>query len=603
MQKKACIILFLLASTLIIGITPLPLAESATVRVQGYAVAKYSDLDVPWTDTPTETNSTGLCTTNATMTNTPTIGNTLIACGGILDKAKSNTLHTINQTGVVWQKVNSTVKTDYATRFIGCEIWKGYVTGPTVDSNIVFNFTVNSQYTDGGGVPSNTGWYNQTSMQFDVSEYSGLPEDCIDQSVTNTGTGNPQATTGTTQNTTYPAELWIGTVSFIEVSAGASTPQNGFTLVDSGAPDSFHPAVVYLEKIVSAQGEASTGVTLPANYDYAACIATFISKPPPTYTALTASSTAANSTCTFGITVNDDQGLESNGQIEFGTNNTGAWVWASAVNFTATPQTLQVNQTLNSTIGTTVSYMWNFTNNQGIANTTGIQTLTTTGYEITVSNDSYSTVEPSTTVYVCWGGSQTYNFSAISEEYTIQTVIINGTTTASTTSPLTLSDITGNTTLAISTSNTTYTVTSSAGEGATIYPSGSRIIPYGTWANYTCSANGGFTLDNFYINGTAAGLSALTSNQYNFIPTGNTTLHISALAVSGGGAGGGGGGEDPAVTPQATTTSLSRAATGTSPNNFLFLVGIVAIFVFGVTIVYSRNVTKKAKKQIQSWNT
>lgn len=98
----------------------------------------------------------------------------------------------------------------------------------------------------------------------------------------------------------------------------------------------------------------------------------------PTYSGLSASSTLAGSTCLFNATFTDETALHANGQYQFGTNNTGPWVWDSAVNFTSTPQTVSVSKALNSSIGKVIGYCWNFTDNAGNSNSTGVQTLTTT---------------------------------------------------------------------------------------------------------------------------------------------------------------------------------------------------------------------------------
>lgn len=121
----------------------------------------------------------------------------------------------------------------------------------------------------------------------------------------------------------------------------------------------------------------------------------------PTYSDLSTSTTAAGVSCNFNATFTDETALEANGQYEFGTNNTGVWAWESAVNFTSTPETASVAKTLNSTIGVTVSYQWNFTDNAGNSNTTGVQTLVTTGdiYTLTLTvtaptNTTYTSTVP-----------------------------------------------------------------------------------------------------------------------------------------------------------------------------------------------------------------
>lgn len=104
----------------------------------------------------------------------------------------------------------------------------------------------------------------------------------------------------------------------------------------------------------------------------------------PTYSGLSSSSTLAGSSCRFNASFTDETALTTNGRYQFGINNNGSWVWDSAVNFTSMPQTVSVLKTLSSTIGQSVRYMWNFTDNAGNSNTTGIQTLTTTAAYITL---------------------------------------------------------------------------------------------------------------------------------------------------------------------------------------------------------------------------
>jgi len=98
----------------------------------------------------------------------------------------------------------------------------------------------------------------------------------------------------------------------------------------------------------------------------------------PTYSLNQTNSTAAGKSVKFSLYVNDDFGLESNGQYIFSTNNTGVWANDSAVNFTATPSWANVTKTLNSTLGISVGYRWYLTDNAGNSNNTGIFVLNTT---------------------------------------------------------------------------------------------------------------------------------------------------------------------------------------------------------------------------------
>jgi len=96
----------------------------------------------------------------------------------------------------------------------------------------------------------------------------------------------------------------------------------------------------------------------------------------PTYSDITKSTSEAEGYCNFGITVDDNSNLESNGQYIFATNNTGAWVWDDAINFTSTSETVSVLKQLNATVTQVVGYRWNITDNQGNSNSTAISTLT-----------------------------------------------------------------------------------------------------------------------------------------------------------------------------------------------------------------------------------
>jgi hypothetical protein len=130
----------------------------------------------------------------------------------------------------------------------------------------------------------------------------------------------------------------------------------------------------------------------------------------PTFSDLSISSTLANYTCRFNANFSDAADL-LNGQYIFGTNNTGLWVWDPSVNFTSTPQTVSITKILNSTIGATVGYSWNFTDSSGNFGTTGLQTIITTGYGLLTSTDAYSKINPSY-VTACYGGNLEYNIGA-----------------------------------------------------------------------------------------------------------------------------------------------------------------------------------------------
>ena len=98
----------------------------------------------------------------------------------------------------------------------------------------------------------------------------------------------------------------------------------------------------------------------------------------PTYESISHSNSTAGATCYFNVTIDDNVALESGGEYQFATNNTGSWVWDSAVSFSSTPQTVSISKTLNSTMDMVVGYRWNMTDNEGNSNSTTIYTLTIT---------------------------------------------------------------------------------------------------------------------------------------------------------------------------------------------------------------------------------
>lgn len=98
----------------------------------------------------------------------------------------------------------------------------------------------------------------------------------------------------------------------------------------------------------------------------------------PTYSNNGYNTTTAGASVLFYLQYNDNTALHPDGQYIFSTNNTGAWVNESAVNFTATPNWANKSMTLNSTEGLSIGYRWYADDNAGNINNTGIFALTTT---------------------------------------------------------------------------------------------------------------------------------------------------------------------------------------------------------------------------------
>lgn len=294
---------------------------------------------------------------SVSMTSTPTEGNLLIATVG-LAYYEWESVSSITQTNVVWTRQ---VYNQYASVYVA--VWTGVVSA-SAGKDITITLSGAPDY---GGVA-------------DVCEYSGLlTSGFLDVAATAQSDSGTSSSTGTTSTTSQDDELWVGATVF-GGDISQSTPTNSFTLLD-GENYGSALSIAFLEKIVDSAGTANSGTTGSGSGNWIGCVATFKASytqgdtTSPTYSDISISSMVADTSCNFNVTINDDTALETDGQYQFGTNNTGTWVWESAVNFTSTPQAISVTKTLNETVGSTIAYCWNFTDNSGNFNTTGIQSF------------------------------------------------------------------------------------------------------------------------------------------------------------------------------------------------------------------------------------
>jgi hypothetical protein len=103
---------------------------------------------------------------------------------------------------------------------------------------------------------------------------------------------------------------------------------------------------------------------------------------PPTYSLNSTNSTTAGKPVQFNLTMTDIVALQPNGRYIFGIDNcTGSFVNDSAVYFTSKPQTISVVKTINSTVGCTIRWYFNFSDNAGNWNSSLVNnpfSLTTT---------------------------------------------------------------------------------------------------------------------------------------------------------------------------------------------------------------------------------
>jgi hypothetical protein len=309
-----------------------------------------------------------------------------------------------------------------------------------------------------------------------------------------------------------------------------------------------------------------------------------------TYSDLAVNNTMAGHSTTISSLWNAEAASLS-GYI-FSTNNTGSWVNSTFTALSTNPQWINQTLTLTSTVGATVGYELFVNDSAGDQLNTGIVTLQTSGFYITASSDAYVNLSPSGLVGVDTGGSQAFTFSPVNGSYTIQNVIINGTTQVSTSSPYTFLNVQGNESIEVSTSNIIYSVNATSDSGCVITPSGNLIYSYGTNASFTMLAYPNYEIYNLQVNSTALG--PLTS--YSFTPTGNgTILYLTSIStVTGQPAGGNG--YTPQQTPTPTNTTTPTTASTPSMNNLIFVIGTCSIVFVCFVVVYAQSATKKKGK-------
>ena len=124
-----------------------------------------------------------------------------------------------------------------------------------------------------------------------------------------------------------------------------------------------------------------------SNFWNSTAVQTFVTQcPPPTYSAVTYSTTTAGSTCVFSITCSDKVALSK--YIFSFDNGVGSFTNNTAVAFTSNPQTVFASEKLTSAIGATIRFRWFFNDTSGNWNSTSVESFTTTLISATVSPSS-----------------------------------------------------------------------------------------------------------------------------------------------------------------------------------------------------------------------
>ncbi len=224
-------------------------------------------------------------TISVTLAQTPTQGNKLIAAIVANQTGGTESVSSITQTGVTWNRV-------VQINPVACdEIWIGDV-GSDASTSVTVTLA-QSVY----------------AAIADICEWSGLASNPVDQTATMSGTTTTQTSTGTTSTTTQADELWIGTIGVYDQAQ--SDPTNSFTMLDGELFTVFGGvSQSYLYKIVSSTGTANTGTTIGTSSNaWQGCIATFKA----------ATGGGTDLTVTGNLTVNGsttaEEGLTSNDTI------------------------------------------------------------------------------------------------------------------------------------------------------------------------------------------------------------------------------------------------------------------------------------------------
>ncbi len=127
-------------------------------------------------------------------------------------------------------------------------------------------------------------------------------------------------------------------------------------------------------------------------------------------------------------------------------------------------------------------------------------------YTITASATGSGKIEPSGTISVPQGGSQTFLITP-NQGFHIDRILVDGNPVANS-STYTFSNVTANHTISVTfaiNSATTYTINASAGAGGTINPSGKITANKGASQTFTITANSGYAISDVLVDGSSKG--------------------------------------------------------------------------------------------------
>jgi hypothetical protein len=227
-----------------------------------------------WYDNQThqEISTSASNQTTAGLAQAPKEGDVLIAAIGVQAQVSNAPAYFVDiasivQEGVIWTRQ---VRKSYWGWSDCVEIWLGTV-AKNAASTITFNAAVN--------LTKEADYYG---IEYAICEYTGVAMITpLDQSaVSNDISFSAYTSTGQTELTTKPNELWIGAI-FSETSVKPTNALNNFTLI-GGDPTYTDGRIstCMLERIVDEKGQAWSGTTTifngeQLNLNHLGCIATF----------------------------------------------------------------------------------------------------------------------------------------------------------------------------------------------------------------------------------------------------------------------------------------------------------------------------------------
>ncbi len=446
-------------------------------------------------------------------------------------------------------------------------------------------YEISASAGSGGTInPSGSAWYNAGASQtYSISANTGYSISQVTVDGASQGAISSYTFTGISASHTISAAFAINTYTLTpSVDSHSTISPNTTQTVDWGSSQTFtySASTGYSVSQVLVDGSP---VSITGSYTFSNVQASHTIAVSSTlalaYSEVAVSSTLANNSAVISSYWTDPATSLSGFIVS--TDNTGPWTNSTWTAFSATPGWANETLTLNATIGLGIHYKIGANDSVNNWVWTSVQSFTTTGYYISASNDTHCNLSPIGLIAVCAGSGQSFTFSAYGG-YSIESVIINGTYSAPTTSPYAFINVQGNESIAVSTSNIIYYVNATCDSGCVIYPSGVLMYAYGTWANFTCTALPGYQLYGLYINGTSAG----PLGSVNFMPTGNTTLYLNSVPVTSPVSGSGFGGVVTEPTPAPVVPELPGQTQPLDPT--ILIAGTAAISVIiGLVMVVS----------------